>query len=317
MTHKEQCIAVAVDGGGSGSRILIFDKKGQVLDLFKGPPLNYAALGRDKFEENIRQISLKLKTSYNYSLEDFVFSLAGSSKFRGEILSILAKELGSKRIWLITDIEAAYMAATRGRDAIIVSSGTGSFAYGRKSGKEARAGGWGYLFDDEGSAYWIGRELLRRIFMCYDGRIKGCEILREKFLEHVGAEKVEDSLPILYREYNTPYRIAQFSKLACEAAAQGDGVALSVLEDAATELEKLVSAVESRLGFTEKVEVYGVGSVITNCELFARILKERIEEKGRIFNVSTTPTVAGCVFYYLTRIERVSPKECWKINIEI
>ena len=317
MTRKVQRIVVAVDGGGSGSRVLLFNKAGRVLDVFRGPPLNYAVLGKDKFKENIRQIAWKLKTSYNCPLGDFVFSLAGSSKFKSEILPILTKELGSKRIWLITDIEAAYMAATRGKDAIIVSSGTGSFAYGRRNGKVARAGGWGYLFDDEGSAYWIGRELLRRIFMCYDGRIRGCEIIREKFLRYVGTKKVEDSLPTLYREYNTPYHIAQFSKLTCEAAAQGDGVAISVLEEAAEELEKLVSAVESRLGFTGKVKVYGVGSVITNCELFARILKERIEEKGRIFSISTTPTVAGCVYYYLTRIEGVSPEECWKINIEI
>src|SRR6185503_12426420 len=42
-------------------------------------------------------------------------------------------------------------------DGISVIAGTGSMAYGEYRDRTARAGGWGELIGDEGSAYWIAR----------------------------------------------------------------------------------------------------------------------------------------------------------------
>ena len=41
------------------------------------------------------------------------------------------------------------------RDGISIVAGTGSICYGERGGATARSGGWGELFSDEGSAYWI------------------------------------------------------------------------------------------------------------------------------------------------------------------
>src|SRR5690606_22317786 len=55
-------------------------------------------------------------------------------------------------------------------DGISVFAGTGSVAYGQYAGREARAGGWGELIGDEGSAYWIAREGLNLFSRMSDGR---------------------------------------------------------------------------------------------------------------------------------------------------
>src|SRR6185295_15070940 len=48
------------------------------------------------------------------------------------------------------------------RCGVVLIAGTGSIAYGRnEEGEEDRAGGWGYLIGDEGSAVWCGLEALR------------------------------------------------------------------------------------------------------------------------------------------------------------
>src|SRR5262249_7281093 len=58
-----------------------------------------------------------------------------------------------------------------GQPGVVLIGGTGSVAYGRNAaGCAARAGGWGYLAGDEGSAYWIGRESLTAVALALDGR---------------------------------------------------------------------------------------------------------------------------------------------------
>ena len=89
----------------------------------------------------------------------------------------------AKKIVVMSDVEAAWLAAFGQRNAqramrnashratphalraagIVVIAGTGSIAYGRRAdGIFARAGGLGPEKGDEGSGYWIGKELLRR-----------------------------------------------------------------------------------------------------------------------------------------------------------
>jgi N-acetylglucosamine kinase-like BadF-type ATPase len=65
-------------------------------------------------------------------------------------------------IEVLSDIELAHRRAFEKKSGIILNAGTGSIAYGRFKGKTARAGGVGPLLGDDGSAFWVGREYLRR-----------------------------------------------------------------------------------------------------------------------------------------------------------
>jgi N-acetylmuramic acid 6-phosphate etherase len=76
----------------------------------------------------------------------------------------LAKRLRGLARWVavMPDVEAAYLGALGDRAGVLLLAGTGSMALGRDArGRWARAGGWGPLLGDEGSAFWIGREWLR------------------------------------------------------------------------------------------------------------------------------------------------------------
>ena len=60
-------------------------------------------------------------------------------------------------IHVVSDAETALYGAHGGGPGVIVIAGTGSIALGRNAaGREARAGGWGWLVDDAGSAFAIG-----------------------------------------------------------------------------------------------------------------------------------------------------------------
>ncbi|WP_051537129.1 BadF/BadG/BcrA/BcrD ATPase family protein [Asaia prunellae] len=69
------------------------------------------------------------------------------------------------------DVDMACRGAFLNGPGILLLSGTGSMGWGLgTNGQTVRVGGWGSLFGDEGSAYWIGRMALIRLAHCLDGR---------------------------------------------------------------------------------------------------------------------------------------------------
>jgi glucosamine kinase len=64
---------------------------------------------------------------------------------------------------LVVDDAALVLPAAGLAEGVAVICGTGSIATGTWRGREARAGGWGYLLGDEGSGYWIVRTAIRAL----------------------------------------------------------------------------------------------------------------------------------------------------------
>lgn len=66
------------------------------------------------------------------------------------------------RVVVISDVEAAYLAALGAVPGVLLLAGTGAIALGRdRRGRWAREGGLGPLLGDDGSAFAIGRAWLR------------------------------------------------------------------------------------------------------------------------------------------------------------
>jgi N-acetylglucosamine kinase-like BadF-type ATPase len=66
------------------------------------------------------------------------------------------------RVVVISDVEAAYLAALGPNPGVLLLAGTGSIALGRdRRGRWNRAGGLGPLLGDDGSAFSVGRAWLR------------------------------------------------------------------------------------------------------------------------------------------------------------
>ena len=69
----------------------------------------------------------------------------------------------ARRVRVMSDVEGAWHGALGDVPGVLVLAGTGSIVLGRDAaGRWARTGGLGPLVGDEGSAFWLGREWLRR-----------------------------------------------------------------------------------------------------------------------------------------------------------
>jgi N-acetylglucosamine kinase-like BadF-type ATPase len=122
-----------------------------------------------------------------------------------------------------------------------VISGTGSIALSRDSqGRIWRAGGWGYVFGDEGSAFDIARLSLRAALATEEGWGPST-LLRAALLTSTQSASANQLLHRWYAGKFSRDQTAEWSRLTAEAASAGDAVAQSILEGAGNSLAQLAA----------------------------------------------------------------------------
>ena len=132
--------------------------------------------------------------------------------------------------------QAALVGAIGEPRGVVISSGTGSFAYGRgDSGEPAWVGGGGPLLGDEGSAYYLGVRGLRYALHALDGR-KPDTGLWEALQARLGVSGRAELLAKAYGPGLQRREVASLALVVIERAEAGDTVARQVVEEAAAEL---------------------------------------------------------------------------------
>jgi N-acetylglucosamine kinase-like BadF-type ATPase len=237
---------LGIDGGQSSTTALIGDEAGRILGRGEGGPCNHAAAekGRERLELAIKQSVGAARAEAGLDpVERFAAACCGMSGGPDDKRAILEAILPTDRLTITTDAAIALAGATPLGRGIIVIAGTGSMAFARnQAGETARAGGWGYLFGDEGSAFDIARQALRAALRMEEGWGPATS-LREKLLE---AGSAIDANELMHRFYAPEWprdRIATLAPLVDAAAEAGDRVAAEILQYAALQLATLASAV--------------------------------------------------------------------------
>ena len=242
---------LGVDGGQSSTTALIGDKNGMVIGSGRGGPINHvgAAEGRTKFVSAIETCLAAAcqEAGVDRSAIRFSSSCLGFSGGPADKTGILKEILPSDRTIVTHDALIALAGATDGEPGLIAIAGTGSIAFGRiASGESARAGGWGYLFGDEGGGFYITRQALRAALRFEEGWGEPTS-LRPALLDATGAKNINE---LLHRFYTTEFprpRVAGFAKLVDQEAENGDQSARDILAEAAQQLAALAGAVHDQL----------------------------------------------------------------------
>ena len=150
---------------------------------------------------------------------------------------------------VLPDVVAAWAGALGGEPGIVVISGTGSIAYGRNAaGEDARAGGWGPLFGDEGAGYAVGVAALRLLAATVDG-MQPESTLAERFLRRwpeLGTD-LRSWLRGVYRAGWGREQVAALAHEVAEAAQEEDAGASRIIQDAACHLARQAEGVAAQL----------------------------------------------------------------------
>jgi len=168
--------------------------------------------------------------------------------------TLIAPHTGAARIVVVHDTRLV-LAAGGCSTGIAVIAGTGSAAWGAAAdGREARAGGWGHLLGDEGSGYWLGRELVRRALARLDDGLRP-DALDRAVLAHCGLAEPGALIERFHGGTDRGFW-AGLSRVAFEAAAHDDD-ARQLVDRAAGALADLAATVSGRLDLTGPVVVGG------------------------------------------------------------
>lgn len=187
----------------------------------------------------------------------------------------------ANRIRIVDDGEPLIAAGLPDGWGVVLIAGTGSSAFGRSPvGDYARAGGWGYLFGDEGSGFAIGRAALHEMTRFID-----CGVELTSWMQSIsGKWALAHSRDVVERVYSAdePRRcVASVAPIICEAAECGDQHAQRILESAAEELATIVERVAQSLRLTDLSLPLAVsGGLIANSHYLQDKLARALRERG-------------------------------------
>ena len=163
-------VCLGIEGGGTKTTALFADAEGRILQRLELGPLNLKLSTDAQILSALRRIRSALRPPpFTLSL-----CLAGcrSPSDKTRLRNLVARVFPDSHRFVGSDLDSGLAAAFGATGSgILVISGTGSCVFGRaSSGETARAGGWGHLLGDHGSAYWIAIAGLRAALREHDRR---------------------------------------------------------------------------------------------------------------------------------------------------
>jgi N-acetylglucosamine kinase-like BadF-type ATPase len=282
---------LGVDGGGTKTHFVLVDRDGTLAAAHAGPASDHLQIGMDGLHD---ALAVGLAALFGQAGTDgsaiahAFFGLPGygeDSVAQRRLDALPEPLLGHRRYRCGNDMVCAWAGSLGGEDGINIVAGTGSIGYGERRGRSARAGGWGAVFGDEGSAYWIAVQGLNIFSRMSDGRLPRGP-LHAIFREALGVSSDLDVCAKVMRDHARA-GIAALSRLVAGAAHDGDILAIRIFDDAARELAAVVEAVRHALGYEpdEPVPVSYSGGVFNAGALILGPLKRHLEGQSATYHL--------------------------------
>lgn len=273
---------LGIDGGGSTLRVAVVDRQLISLCALTASSANPNLIGHDAAQGLIRRSVREVLMRANLQPGDIraaAIGVAGASSIhsRAWLLQTLEPALPECLLVPSSDLEIALIGALAQRCGILLLAGTGSAVYGISPGGERlQIGGWGFLLGDEGSSYWIGRQLLRHLISVYDdGSPVESDLLSLHCLNSLGVKQPRELIAWLYRRDDAPAaRIASLARVVIDAAEECSKPAMPILEKAAKSLVDQVAVMRQRLAFTDAPIAFA-GGLLDNDNCYSLLVSKQ------------------------------------------
>lgn len=245
---------IGMDGGGTRTRIAVIEEGTECFRCETGG-INYNSFSKTEIMDNLSSGLLNL-SEHGYlpgECESIGIGAAGVSNHEAEpFLKKCVSEMGFTCDLVVAgDQEAALLGGVGQAPGILLIAGTGSICIAQDGeGNHFRAGGYGHIIDDAGSAYAAGRDILAAIVRAQDGR--GQETaLQSDIFEKLGITQFGNLITWIYDKKRTKREIAALASCLTPERMTSDYVAAGIADKAAEELVLLIKAVLKNLYLEE------------------------------------------------------------------
>ena len=272
---------IGIDGGGSKTNFLCFDHAGRECG-------SATTIGTYCAQDGIDAVLSRLKDGISQCLPektaDVLIGFGMPAFGENRKLDALAAEkirdaFSPMKVHIDNDSAIGWAGSLAMEPGISVVAGTGSIAYGRDAhGKTERCGGWHEFFSDEGSGYWLGRQLLQLFSRQSDGRAEKT-VLFDLVRKELALQDDFDIIALVNQRYARSRKdTAALQKILLEAARRGDPQAIACYDRASEELSRLIVTVLKQLDFPEgeKVTVSYQGGLFSIPELIRNPVAQKV-----------------------------------------
>ncbi len=206
-----------IDAGQSRTVAAIADESGR--ELGRGEAGAADEIGQDANSTRLRDA---LRSAYDKAAAAAKLPadarcariVAGISGYEGRVYG-RPPELRCDELVLLHDAVIAHAGAFEGGPGVAVIAGTGSVAYGaNERGETVTVGGWGYLFGDEGSAFWFARRAIEDAIRDEDAGKQSA--FAQKLLRHFGSASLHALVRSFYAGEISRTALAEFAHAVIE-----------------------------------------------------------------------------------------------------
>ena len=169
--------------------------------------------------------------------------------------------------------------------------GTGNAFFLRVDGELLRFGGWGYLFDNGGSGYDVGRDAIRFMLESEEKSANLTSTLYVLLREKLGDSAI-NSLGLIYSKgaQVKPY-VASFAPIVFEAYEKGDEFAENIIKTNVSAVADILRTALSRVGSESIDEIICAGGLF-NSSVFYSLLSKELDIP--LTQLSILPALGAC-----------------------
>jgi N-acetylglucosamine kinase-like BadF-type ATPase len=299
-------LLLGVDGGGTTTEAQLVAPGGHVIGRGMAGPSNAKAVGAEAAR---RALDAAIHAAFHSAgltpapVDAICLGLAGFDRPDDrKVLAGWADEAHwAHRLVMVNDGDLVVAAGTPDGWGIGVIAGTGSIAVGRApDGRTARAGGWGHLIGDEGSAYAVVLDALRLVARRADGRDlrpPGRDPLTERLCAALGVPDVSQIVTTIYSVGFDRATIASLAPEVLTACAEAPELGERLLVPAGAALAEITTAAARSLGWSSGMLPLAVaGGFLLSATVVFHGMVERLGRHGYHVNVTrVTDPVRGAV----------------------
>ncbi|MFO0907813.1 MAG: BadF/BadG/BcrA/BcrD ATPase family protein [Isosphaeraceae bacterium] len=300
--HEGPEFVIGVDGGGTSTSAWLARFDGTVVGRGKAGPSNAKAVGlaaaRAALDEAIAGAFADAGAPRS-TVRAACLGVAGFDRPEDRaVLESWSSESGwAAELILVNDGDLVVAAGTPDGWGVGVISGTGSIAVGRaRDGRKSRAGGWGYLMGDEGSAYDVVLSAFRLVARHFDGREAGdtaLESLTASLCEALDVDAPPGIVRAIYRPEFDRTRIAGLAPVVLEAARRHPSLCERLLRPAGISLADQAIAVAQALAFARgNLPLAIAGGFLLSAPEVVDALVERMSGSGFVARPNRVPEPA-------------------------